>query len=475
MKESVVQVEGEKGKMKKNLLVAQSGGPTAVINASLSGVIREALRQEKIEEVYGARYGIEGVFREDFLNLGKIVKEQQEALFSGKSMDYTGLSSLAKEIYQGEGAEEEEALRLRFAAYFARLATTPSSALGSCRKKLQNPEENPADFEELLRIFKKWNIGYFLYIGGNDSMDTAWKLSLYFKRIGEDIQVIGVPKTIDNDLCGIDHCPGFASSVKYLSSCLLELEEECRVYDKNYVMIVEMMGRNAGWLTAAAALSAERGSIPYLIYVEESTFSKEKFLSDIEETLKEHPHIMVAVSEGVKDESGRFLYTYGKEEGEKDSFGHSIAGGTGAVLEGFLHEAAESEAMRYPIIKEKKVKTRAIEFNLLQRCASHSLSKTDVLEAFSLGESAVLLALSEESGKMASLKRVNGIDGEYLVKFISAPLEEVANKEKKLPKEWISENGHGLKEECLLYLRPLILGECSAEYEDGLPAYIRLF
>ena len=461
--------------MKKNLLVAQSGGPTAVINASLSGVIREALRQEKIEEVYGARYGIEGVFREDFLNLGKIVKEQQEAFFSGKSMDYTGLSSLAKEIYQGEGAEEEEALRLRFAAYFARLATTPSSALGSCRKKLQDPEKDPADFEELLRIFKKWNIGYFLYIGGNDSMDTAWKLSLYFKSIGEDIQVIGVPKTIDNDLCGIDHCPGFASSVKYLSSCLLELEEECRVYDKNYVMIVEMMGRNAGWLTAAAALSAERGSIPYLIYVEESTFSKEKFLSDIEETLKEHPHIMVAVSEGVKDESGRFLYTYGKEEGEKDSFGHSIAGGTGAVLEGFLHEAAESEAMRYPIIKEKKVKTRAIEFNLLQRCASHSLSKTDVLEAFSLGESAVLLALSEESGKMASLKRVNGIDGEYLVKFISAPLEEVANKEKKLPKEWISENGHSLKEECLLYLSPLILGECSAEYEDGLPAYIRLF
>ena len=461
--------------MKKNLLVAQSGGPTAVINASLSGVIREALRQEKIEEVYGARYGIEGVFREDFLNLGKIGKEQQEALFSGKSMDYTGLSSLAKELYQEEEAKEEEALRLRFAAYFARLATTPSSALGSCRKKLQDPEKDPADFEDLLRIFKKWNIGYFLYIGGNDSMDTAWKLSLYFKSIGEDIQVIGVPKTIDNDLCGIDHCPGFASSVKYLSSCLLELEEECRVYDKNYVMIVEMMGRNAGWLTAAAALSAERGSIPYLIYVEESTFSKEKFLSDIEETLKEHPHIMVAVSEGVKDESGRFLYTYGKEEGEKDSFGHSIAGGTGAVLEGFLHEAAESEAMSYPIIKEKKVKTRAIEFNLLQRCASHSLSKTDVLEAFSLGESAVLLALSEESGKMASLKRANGIDGEYFVQFTSVPLEEVANKEKKLPKEWISENGHSLKEESLLYLRSLILGECSAVYEDGLPAYIRLF
>ena len=465
--------------MKKNLLVAQSGGPTAVINASLSGVIREALRKEEIGNVYGARYGIEGVFQEDFLNLSQIVQEQQEALFFGKNMDYASLSPLARELYEESGTEErgteEEGLKIRFAAYFARLATTPSSALGSCRKKLQDPEKDPADFEELLRIFKKWNIGYFLYIGGNDSMDTAWKLSLYFKSIGEDIQVVGVPKTIDNDLCGIDHCPGFASSVKYLSSCLLELEEECRVYDKNYVMIVEMMGRNAGWLTAAAALSAERGSIPYLIYVEESTFSKEKFLSDIEETLKEHPHIMVAVSEGVKDESGRFLYTYGKEEGEKDSFGHSIAGGTGAVLEGFLHEAAESEAMRYPIIKEKKVKTRAIEFNLLQRCASHSLSKTDVLEAFSLGESAVLLALSEESGKMASLKRANGIDGEYFVQFTSVPLEEVANKEKKLPKEWISENGHSLKEECLLYLRPLILGECSEEYEDGLPAYIRLF
>lgn len=465
--------------MKKNLLVAQSGGPTAVINASLSGVIREALRKGEIGNVYGARYGIEGVFQEDFLNLSQIVKEQQEALFSGKKMDYASLSPLAKELYRERGMEErgtvEEELGIRFAAYFARLATTPSSALGSCRKKLQNPEENPAEFEELLRIFRKWNIGYFLYIGGNDSMDTAWKLSLYFKSIGEDIQVIGVPKTIDNDLCGIDHCPGFASSVKYLSSCLLELEEECRVYDKNYVMIVEMMGRNAGWLTASAALSAERGSIPYLIYVEESPFSKEKFLSDIEDTLKEHPHIMVAVSEGVKDENGRFLYTYGKEEGEKDSFGHSIAGGTGAVLEGFIHEAAESETMPYRVIKEKNVKTRAIEFNLLQRCASHSLSKTDVLEAFSLGEAAVRLVLSGESGKMVSLKRVNGMNGEYTVQFTSVPLEEVANKEKKLPKEWISENGHSLKEECLSYLRPLILGECSAEYEDGLPAYIRLF
>ena len=465
--------------MKKNLLVAQSGGPTAVINASLSGVIREALRKGEIGNVYGARYGIEGVFQEDFLHLSQIVKEQQEALFSGKKMDYASLSPLAKELYRERETEErgtaEEELGIRFAAYFARLATTPSSALGSCRKKLQNPEENPAEFEELLRIFRKWNIGYFLYIGGNDSMDTAWKLSLYFKSVGADIQVIGVPKTIDNDLCGIDHCPGFASSVKYLSSCLLELEEECRVYDKNYVMIVEMMGRNAGWLTASAALSAERGSIPYLIYVEESTFSKEKFLSDIEDTLKKHPHIMVAVSEGVKDESGRFLYTYGKEEGEKDSFGHSIAGGTGAVLEGFIHEAAESETTHYRVIKEKNVKTRAIEFNLLQRCASHSLSKTDVLEAFSLGEVAVRLALSGESGKMVSLKRVNGKKGEDMVHFTSVPLEEVANKEKKLPKEWISENGHSLKEECLSYLRPLILGECSAEYEDGLPAYIRLF
>ena len=460
--------------MKKNLLVAQSGGPTAVINASLSGVIREALRKEEIGNVYGARYGIEGVFQEDFLNLSQIVQEQQEALFFGKNMDYASLSPLARELYEESGAEEE-GLKIRFAAYFARLATTPSSALGSCRKKLQNPEENPADFEELLRIFRKWNIGYFLYIGGNDSMDTAWKLSLYFKSIGEDIRVIGVPKTIDNDLCGIDHCPGFASSVKYLSSCLLELEEECRVYDKNYVMIVEMMGRNAGWLTASAALSAERGSIPYLIYVEESTFSKEKFLSDIEETLKEHPHIMVAVSEGVKDESGRFLYTYGKEEGEKDSFGHSIAGGTGAVLEGFIHEAAESETTHYRVIKEKNVKTRAIEFNLLQRCASHSLSKTDVLEAFSLGEVAVRLALSGESGKMVSLERVNGMRGEYKVNFLSVPLSFVANKEKKLPKEWISENGHSLEGECLDYLRPLIRGECSAEYIDGLPAYIRLF
>lgn len=461
--------------MKKNLLVAQSGGPTAVINASLSGVIKEALEREEIGKVYGAKYGVEGVFREDFINLRDTILEQKRSIFPVESMDIANLSPLAREICQEERETEISPSLMQSIAFFSRLATTPASALGSCRRKLHNPEEDSGDFDTILQVFKKWNIGYFLYIGGNDSMDTAWKLSLYFQNKGEDIRVIGVPKTIDNDLYGIDHCPGYASSIKYISSCLLELEQECMAYDKNYVMIVEMMGRNAGWLTAAAALSEERGSIPYLIYVEENTFSKEKFLQDVNEMLEKHPQIMVAVSEGVKDEEGRFLYSYEKEEGEKDAFGHTIAGGTGAVLEGFLQEAADSEEGKYTVIKEKNIKTRAIEFNLLQRCASHCLSKTDVLEAFSLGKKAVELALSGESGKMVSLERVNGMRGEYKVNFLSVPLSFVANKEKKLPKEWISKNGHSLERECLDYLRPLIRGECSAEYIDGLPAYIRLF
>ena len=267
--------------MKKNLLVAQSGGPTAVINASLSGVIKEALEREEIGEVYGAKYGVEGVFREDFINLRDTVLEQKRSIFPVESMDIANLSPLAREICQEERETEISPDLMQSLAFFSRLATTPASALGSCRRKLHNPEEDSGDFDTILQVFKKWNIGYFLYIGGNDSMDTAWKLSLYFQNKGEDIRVIGVPKTIDNDLYGIDHCPGYASSVKYISSCLLELEQECMAYDKNYVMIVEMMGRNAGWLTAAAALSEERGSIPYLIYVEENTFSKEKFLQDV--------------------------------------------------------------------------------------------------------------------------------------------------------------------------------------------------
>lgn len=317
-------------------------------------------------------------------------------------------------------------------------------------------------------------------------MDTAWKLSAYCEEQGEDIVVVGVPKTIDNDLEGIDHCPGFGSSAKYIAASLLELERECLVYDTKYVMIVEMMGRNAGWLTAAAALSAEKGSIPYLIYLEEQSFSKEKFQKDVEKALQQSDQVMVAVSEGIKDSNGKFLYTYGREEGNKDAFGHSIAGGAGAVLEQM-------------ILEKMSVKTRSIEFNLLQRCAGHLLSKTDVEESFLLGAQAVELAVLGENGKMSSLRRKpsgensfekssgkkdseNSNAGEsgkagngYAVEYSAVPLSEVANREKKIPLSWIGKDGHSLEEEALDYLRPLILGEYSCDFVDGLPQYISFF
>ena len=372
------------------------------------------------------------------------------------------------------------------AAYFSRLAQTPAAALGSCRLKLKNPQEDPREFQELLSVFKAWNIGYFLYIGGNDSMDTAWKLSVYCKEQGEDIVVVGVPKTIDNDLEGIDHCPGFGSSAKYIAASLLELERECLVYDTKYVMIVEMMGRNAGWLTAAAALSAEKGSIPYLIYLEEQSFSKEQFQKDVEKALQQSDQVMVAVSEGIKDSNGKFLYTYGREEGNKDAFGHSIAGGAGGVLEQM-------------ILEKMSVKTRSIEFNLLQRCAGHLLSKTDVEESFLLGAQAVELAVLGENGKMSSLRRIsseqnssekspgqkdseNSNTGKspkagigYAVEYSAVPLSAVANREKKIPLSWIGRDGHSLEEEALAYLRPLIQGEYSCDFVDGLPQYISFF
>ena len=465
--------------MKKNLLVAQSGGPTAVINASLSGVIWKAMQEEKMDKIYGAQHGIAGVFAEEFVELKACAEKQMEEHFPKKEEEGILLSPFGDFLLE-KGSTKQEA------AYFSRLAQTPAAALGSCRLKLKNPQEDPREFQELLSVFKAWNIGYFLYIGGNDSMDTAWKLSAYCKEQGEDIVVVGVPKTIDNDLEGIDHCPGFGSSAKYIAASLLELERECLVYDTKYVMLVEMMGRNAGWLTAAAALSAEKGGIPYLIYLEEQSFSKEQFQKDVEKALQQSDQVMVAVSEGIKDSNGKFLYTCGREEGSKDAFGHSIAGGAGGVLERM-------------ILEKMSVKTRSIEFNLLQRCAGHLLSKTDVEESFLLGAQAVELAVLGENGKMSSLRRIASEqkaierspgqkDSEhshtvksckpgsgYAVEYSAVPLSEVANREKKIPLSWIGRDGHSLEEEALAYLRPLIQGEYSCDFVDGLPQYISFF
>ena len=405
----------------KNLLVAQSGGPTAAINATLAGVIKQAMKEEQIDQVYGACYGIQGVLEQKFVNLT-------------------------------EKVDTEEKLE--------KLKRTPASALGSCRFKLKNIEEDDSQYQQIVDIFHEKNIGYFVYIGGNDSMDTVAKLSAYCAKKGiDDIKVIGGPKTIDNDLCEIDHCPGFGSAAKYISTVFCELEQEITVYEPKNVIIVEMMGRNAGWLTAAAALAeGKNGDVPYLVYLEEVPFSLEQFVSDVKAKLETSNAVLVAVSEGVHDVEGNFLC---EQEGSRqlDVFGHTMLSGAGKILE---------EAVRSQI----GCKVRSIELNLLQRCAGHVLSKTDIEESGNLGAKAVELAVAGESGLMASLTRVS--DAPYTVEYSGVDIQKIANKEKKIPREWINEEGNGVKEELITYLTPLVQGEVSSIYENGMPSYLLL-
>lgn len=405
----------------KNLLVAQSGGPTAAINATLAGVIKQAMKEEQIDQVYGACYGIQGVLEQKFVNLT-------------------------------ERVDTEEKLE--------KLKRTPASALGSCRFKLKNIEEDDSQYQQIVDIFHEKNIGYFVYIGGNDSMDTVAKLSAYCAKKGiDDIKVIGGPKTIDNDLCEIDHCPGFGSAAKYISTVFCELEQEITVYEPKNVIIVEMMGRNAGWLTAAAALAeGKNGDVPYLVYLEEVPFSLEQFVSDVKAKLETSNAVLVAVSEGVHDAEGNFLC---EQEGSRqlDVFGHTMLSGAGKILE---------EAVRSQI----GCKVRSIELNLLQRCAGHILSKTDIEESGKLGAKAVELAVAGESGLMASLTRVS--DAPYTVEYSGVDIQKIANKEKKIPREWINEAGNGVKEELITYLTPLVQGEVSSIYKNGMPSYLLL-
>lgn len=405
----------------KNLLVAQSGGPSAAINATLAGVVEKAMTNQNVGKIYGAKNGIMGILTDKLIDLT-------------------------------ETLADPETLQL--------LCQTPSSALGSCRMKLSDWEESTFEYDKILGIFRKYDIGYFVYIGGNDSMDTVAKLSAYCKEKGvEDIKVIGGPKTIDNDLCGIDHCPGFGSAAKYISTVFCELEQEITVYEPKNVIIVEMMGRHAGWLTAAAALAeGKNGNVPYLVYLEEKPFSLDRFIDDVKEKLASTNAVLVAVSEGVHDTEGRFLCEQ-EESRELDVFGHTKLSGTGKILE---------EAVRAKI----GCKVRSIELNLLQRCAGHILSKTDIEESGNLGANAVKLAVAGESGLMSSLTRVS--DAPYTVEYSGVDIREVANKEKKIPVEWINEAGNGVKEELITYLTPLVQGEVSSIYENGMPSYLLL-
>ena len=404
----------------KNILVAQSGGPTAAINATLAGVIREARKRSEIDRIYGAFHGVAGILEDEIVEL-----------------DQTFAS--------------EKALAL--------LEKTPAAALGSCRLKLKASDENADQYGKIIEIFRKYEIHYFVYIGGNDSMDTVLQLSKYCAENGiDDICVVGAPKTIDNDLCGIDHCPGFGSAAKYIASVCVELEREIDVYDVPNVIIIEMMGRHAGWLTAAAALAQEQSrDVPYLIYLEEIVFDTKKFIRDIRAALESSNRVIVAVSEGIHDADGHFICEACDPDQETDAFGHKQLAGTGRVLARLVKD-------------EIGCKVRAIEPNLMQRCAAHILSRTDTEESKKLGQLAVSLCVEHRPGMMASLTRVS--DEPYEVRYTAVPIEEVANKEKKVPLEWIAESGNGVTEKMISYLRPLVQGELLCEYENGIPKFL---
>lgn len=406
-------------KLKGAAIIGQSGGPTSVINASAAGVFLEALKQENITRVYGACHGIRGILNEEFYDINQ------------------------------EDVKELELLK-----------TTPSSSIGSVRYKLKNLAEDDSEYRRLLEVFKKYNIRYFFYNGGNDSMDTCNKVSKFFKDSGYECYCMGVPKTIDNDLAVTDHCPGYASAAKYVATSFMELKCDATVYDTPMVSVVEVMGRNAGWLTAAAQLACYKGYGPDLIYLPEIPFDLEKFYSDVEKKFKENNgKVIIAVSEGVKTKDGKYVPELVADVAV-DAFGHKQMGGTASVLADQLKDRLN-------------VKVRPIEFSLLQRCAQHLASAIDVEEAFNAGREAVKAACEGVTDYMIGFKRVMK-NGKYTCEYIRVPLADVANAEKKVPLEWITKDGTGLTMDYVNYALPLIQGDCKAPLEDGLPRFARL-
>lgn len=398
-------------------IFAQSGGPTSVINASAAGVFLEALSQEKITAVYGAVHGIRGVLDECFYDINQ------------------------------EDPRELEMLKY-----------TPSSALGSVRYKLKNVEVDKTDYNRILEVFKKYNVRYFFYNGGNDSMDTCNKISKFINQSGWDCNVIGVPKTIDNDLCGTDHCPGYASAAKYVATTLMEISLDAKVYDTGIVCIIEAMGRNAGWITASAALANLKEKNVDLIYLPEVAFDVDRFVEDVKEVcLKNNNKCIVVVSEGIKMADGRYVGEF--QTSSTDLFGHAQLGGVSGLLAS--------------IVKQRLgVKTRAIEFSLMQRCAAHLASRTDIEETFNAGRMAVRSAVEGETDKMVVYEREEG--DVYKINMKLMPLEFAANTEKVFPKEWITEGGKGIGEQFIKYALPLIQGDNFIPLENGLPRFAQL-
>ena len=398
-------------------IIGQSGGPSAVINASAYGAIKAALDSDCITKVYGAANGIKGVLN--------------DVLYC---MD------------EEDPAELENMLH------------TPSSALGSCRYKIADPDVDDTDYKRILEIFKKYDVRYFFYNGGNDSMDTCNKISKFMLKNGYECRVMGIPKTIDNDLAGTDHCPGFASAAKYIATSVMEVSRDCHVYDTGMITIIECMGRHAGWLTAAAALAGIKGDGPDLVYLPERDFDMDKFVADVKRVYDEKKNCIVAVSEGVHYADGTFV-SEAKTSGT-DGFGHAQLGGLAARLADVVKAATGA-------------KVRPIELSLLQRCAAHCASGTDIAESFMSGKVAVESAVSGITDKMVGFKCTRGADG-YKCEPELFELSIVANTEKKVPLEWINEEGNGVTQGFIDYCLPLIQGETGMVKEDGLPRFVRL-
>ena len=403
---------------KGNAVIGQSGGPTCAINATLAGVIKGCLSNSAVDKIYGMKNGVEGLLREDFVDI--------------------------REYFKGP---RDKNLQL--------LASTPASALGSCRKKI-NDDETIAN---IFRILEKYEIRYFFYIGGNDSMDAVMKLSGYMKEHPEVYKVnfIGVPKTIDNDLVMTDHTPGYGSAAKYIAVSMQEIMRDVAVYTTKAVTIVEIMGRDAGWLTAASALSNHLcGTGPALIYLPEVAFDNDNFIKDVKAKLNESDYVVVAVSEGIRDKDGNYA-AEAAMSGATDTFGHKYLAGTGKYLE---------ELVR----KEIGCKVRSVELNILQRCASHISSKTDIDESIRTGDAAVRFAVEGESGKMVVVRRIADSE-EYAVETAVEDVKEIANKIKKMPKSFIDTKNNFVTDKCIEYMLPLIQGEYPSQFEDGHPVH----
>jgi 6-phosphofructokinase 1 len=398
-------------------LIGQSGGPTAVINASAQGVVQTALNQSCITRVLGAAHGIKGV--------------------------------LADKLYDMDLEDKAELELLQY---------TPSSALGSCRYKLADPAKDDTDYRRILEIFKKYDVRYFFYNGGNDSMDTCNKISKYMQASGYECRIMGIPKTIDNDLYGTDHCPGYASSAKYIATSCMEVWQDARVYDTGMVVIVESMGRHAGWLAGAAGLATWAGCGPDLVYLPETDFGMEAFLRDVDAIYRKNGICMVAVSEGIHYADGTFVSE--AKTSATDGFGHAQLGGLAALL-------ADT------VKRKTGAKVRGIELSLLQRCGAHLASKTDIDEAYLAGKIAVEAAVSGLTDKMVAFE-CSREGGRYVcsTKFIN--LTDVANLEKKVPRDWINEAGNGVTQPFIDYVLPLIQGEPDLPREHSLPRFARL-